>query len=307
MVAEQIIKSACRNLGILSTNNETVIEGIITQKGLLDELNRIYTNQVCQFLMSKSRDEFVVEARHPTYRQDFIVQSVDLGSKTLVASTGVFGTADLDFFIYNSVTKTQVKIKSYINSQTIEYDGVLDSTWTNDLCYILSNIIILDGDISSYRDIIKVEIKRSSVDTLLDAKHETVRNQKVMTAPFNYTNVLYPVYSLTSIPFNNVVKSCLVYAPTPIDITGEVRINYIAQPEALQMSDTPRFDNMGVSDILINGLTAWGWKVLGDFGKASAYEENNSFLGGIVPKGFTFFNKRYTNSSNQPIKFKPFW
>jgi len=307
MTFSQIRKYIARNLGLLSSDNETIIEGNINKAGLDDEINRVYREIICQQLMTKSPDQFTVESRINTFRDSFTVASVDTINKQITSSTSVFGNADVGFYLQNPTENNSLLTNLYINSTTLQTTTTPSSTWVGDTAYILSNIIILDGDMEDFKEIVKFEIKYNANDQVWTVADKLgISNfQDNINLGQNFQSK--PIFCLTTIKVNDVMKSCIKFFPSPLSYNGQVKITYTQLPSLLLEEDQkPVLDNIGISEAIINGVTAWGWKILGDFNKAQAYEENNILLGGVVPKGLTLINSKYNPEKANNIKYNGF-
>ena len=98
MTLKEIRKSIARNLGMLSSDNDTIIEGNITKAGLDDEINRVYIEVISQALLSQNSDDFTVEAQNNTFRASFVVANISTTTKILTANSSVFGLVILFIF-----------------------------------------------------------------------------------------------------------------------------------------------------------------------------------------------------------------
>lgn len=307
----EIINATARNLGLLASDNTTFIEGAITLNGLKDEINRVYKNIVLQQLLAKNQDDFAVEARQNTYRDTFTISSIDSVNLTLTSTTGVFGNTDVDSRIYNAIHDEYLTITGYISPTQIRIDKAPTNAWTSDVAYILSNILVLDGDLADLKEVISLGLKyENTEERWKNAQQVTLTNFNDISNVLPSTNslsVANPVFCVTTIKINDNMQRVVRYFPYPTKYNGTVRITYSQLPNLLESDDQePLLENTGVSELLINGATAWGWKVLNDPNKASLYEENNPELGGVVPKGFTLVNSKYKPSRNAKTQYKGF-
>jgi hypothetical protein len=309
MTFKEIQKAIARNLGLLASDNETIIEGAITTNGIRDEINRVYKNIVLPRLIATSPDDFAVIAEQNTNRASFTVASVDTVNKLLVSTTGVFGNADVGFEIYNPTKNKTIKITGYVNPTQIGYESNPASDWTGDVVYILSNILVLDGDLEDFKEVLKLDIKYNpSVNRWKNSQQLTIANFiDNIDNTYNGTNTGTCYFCTTSIKINDVTKKVIKYYPYPSNYNGTIRLTYSQIPASLvQTDDVPMLDSLGVSEIIINGVTSWGWKMLNDLNKASLYEENNPQMGGIVPKGLTLAIQSYKPFRSSKIKYSGF-
>lgn len=307
MTLSDIRKSIARNLGMLSSDNSTIIEGSITKNGLEDEINRVWIEVVCQALMAKSSNDFTAEAKTNTFRDLFTVVAVDLTNKTITSSTGVFGTADVGAKIQHPTTLALYTIAGYITPKQVTITEIPSTTWVGVTAYILNNILILDTEAEDLKEILKLQIRYTSTSpAFIEADKQTVGNFKSISNS-NLVFTSNPVYSLGSIQVNDVIKRCISYYPFPIDYRGEVKFTYTQQPNKLvNESDQPSLQIIGISDAIINGVTAWGFRMMNDLARSQAFEENNPALGGIVPKGLSMALKNYMPERGGLITYKGF-
>jgi hypothetical protein len=307
MTAEEIIKYAARNVGILSTDNQITREGLITREGMLDELNRIYLEIVGNYLIDKFRDELNVEARSSLYKGVFTINNIDFLTNILTASQGAFGTADVGYYIYNPLLNQKIKIERYISSTQVVVSAGSDMSWIGIQAYSLTPIVILDGEMSDAKDITKVQIRYQPKGYWQEAKYTTVSNFLDGNDNVILNTTYRPEYCLTSIRIGNKTKRAIRFSPAAINDKGEIKINYTQPLDKLEYTDSPRFEHTGINEVLINGLTAWAFKAEGSFDKAQAFEESNVMMGGIIPRGLTAMNQRLSLQRQRNIRFKSIW
>ena len=307
MKAEEIINYAGRNLGLISSDNTRFIDGAVTKAGMLDELNRVYLYSVCQHLMMKDPDLFIAESRKELYRATGTVSAVDTVNNTLTVSIGIFGNADVGAIIYNQTKEKSLSITEFTASNQVTVTGQFDAAWIGDTIYILSNIIPLDNEILDLNSIKKVQIRYAGSGYWYESERTNVDHYKDLHDNYTVHTEYDPIHVLTNIQNGDSRQDVLMISPSPTKITGNIKITYTQLPLKLKFEDTPRFVNMGITEVLINALTAWGAKAKGDYNKAQTFEENNAALGGIVPKGMTAFNMRFEPDDSSLISFGSVW
>lgn len=334
MTVNDIIISVGRQLNQVAVvdNKEVFRDSLVTQKGLLDELNRLYLYVICQHIMAKTPDEFTVEARKELYLDKFTVVSGDNSNNYITVSENIFSTANVGMTLVNTSKMIQTKIIAVINSNIIQIDTELTtstiidnnennlvdyennyliysdvSEWAGDTIYMFGGIIKIDQEALDAKDIVQVKIKYTETGLWYDAEYTTVPHFMDRIDNFNKNTQYNPHYAITSIQNDQKMQRILKINPIGESIKGEVRMHYVQLPYELQLTDTPRFKNYGISEILINGLIAWSKKMLNEYNEAQAFEENNSTLGGIVPKGTTRFMDKFRLQRDKPITFRSVW
>jgi hypothetical protein len=267
-----IRKHVARNISQLSDDGYTIIDGVVNKLDIDDEINRIYLESIAHELISKNPDDFTTETKTNTYRQSFSVTSIDLVNKLINSNIGVFGLADIGTRIQNPTTNEFYTIDNVISSQQILVKETPQSSLVGATCYILSNIILLDGA-ENLKEVTKFEIRQNNYTTYTKARLETVNNYKDKSNV--YTNFFSePIYSVGTIEVGDTMQRCIFYYPYPITYDGEIRISYIKLPKRLsQDTDEPSMSITGISDTIILGVTSWACLTKGETDKYQLYEE----------------------------------
>jgi hypothetical protein len=277
MTLKEIRKSIARNLGMLSSDNETIIEGNITPAGITDEINRVYIEVISQALLSQNSDDFTVEARQNTFRASFVVSNISPTTKILTANSSVFGSADIGAKIQNPTDGNYYTILTYISAtQVILEETPANTNWIGDTVYILGNIILMDGDLETAKEILKVQVKYTNVSTTwLTAEKETVNNFNDINNVVNANNgvTLKPKFVVSTIEDGEVMKRCIRIYPNFTNYDGSLKILYTKLPDRLGSEDSqPALNIIGISDTIINAVSAWGNIILNDLNKSQIYE-----------------------------------
>jgi hypothetical protein len=303
MTLKEITKSIARNIGQLSSNNETVIEGQITKAGLKDEINRIYQEIICQTLMNKSDQDFTVEARANTFRDSFIVASVDVTNKLINSTTGVFGTVDIGSKIQDVANTATYTIETVVSSTQVVVTETPSTDFEGETGYILTNILVLDGDLTDLKEVIKFQIKYDTQSQGFEsAEKESPSNFKDIS---NISNNIFllrtpPVFSLSTVKVNDKMQRCISYFPFPKTYNGEIRLSYTQLPKKLQEEDDePALTVIGISNILVDGVTAWAFRLLQDPARSQAFEE-------LFQRGMATALNNYKPENSFPTKYKGF-
>lgn len=311
MQKKDIRKAIARNLSILASDNETIIEGQITKLGLDEEIDRIYIEVIAQYLCNINPDDFTVEARKNTFRGVFI--AVGINSENIITSvTGVFGSADVGHTLYNATDNSKLIIKTYISSTQVVVDKTPISAWAGDTIYILTPVLTLnDEDLDGIKEVTKLEIAYTPTDIYrIKADKVTLNNYKDLTQTGSnliFSSYKKAVYTSSNIELNNKMVRCIYYSPAPSKPDGVIYLTYVKLPEKLKEEDSePALNVLGVSEVLINGVTAWGLKIQNEFKKVSYFEELNPNLGGAVPRGLTAIFKNYKPNRSNPASYRGF-
>jgi len=312
MKKKDIRKAIARNLNILASDNETIIEGQITKLGLDEEIDRIYIEVIAQYLCNINPDDFTVEARKNTFRDVFTAVGVDTVDNIITSVTGVFGSADVGHTLYNLSDKTKLVIKTYISSTQVVVTTVPNSDWVGDTIYILTPVLTLnDEDLDGIKEITKLEIAYRPTDVYkIKADKISLNNYKDLTQTGSnliFSSYKKTVYTSSNIELNDKMVRCIYYSPAPSKPDGVIYLTYVKLPEKLKEEDSePALNVIGVSEVLINGVTAWGLKIQNEFQKVSYFEELNPNLGGAVPRGLTAIFKNYKPNRSNPASYRGF-
>jgi hypothetical protein len=303
MTLNNIRKAIFRNLGQLSSDNETIIEGLVTKGGVDDEINNYYREIIAQELMARNGQDFTVEARNPTFRESFTVASVDVDNKFVTSTTSIFGVADVGSKIQNPTNGNSYTITQINSGNQVTISETPISDWVGDTAYILNNILVLTGDMADFKEILKVQIKYNSTDSSYRlAKKETPTNFEDYTDQDYGTDNFWgtPIYTVSTIKVNDKMQRCLKYYPRSTNYNGEIKILYTQLPAPLvQDSDEPSLSIIGASQLIINAVTAWGFRLQNDPQKAQAFEE-------LFRVGLQQTVANYKPDRAAPIRYKGF-
>jgi hypothetical protein len=277
MTLKEIRKSIARNLGMLSSDNDTIIEGNITKDGIDDEINRAYIEVIAQALLSQNSDDFTVEAQNNTFRASFVVADINTTTKILTANSSVFGNADIGAKIQNPTDGNYYTILTYLSAtQVVLSETPANTNWIGDTVYILGNIILMGGDLETAKEILKVQVKYTSASTTwLTAEKETVNNFNDINNVVNANSgvTLKPKFTVSTIEDGGTMKRCIRLFPDFTNYNGTLKILYTKLPDKLGAEDSePALKIIGVSDTIINAVSAWGNIILNDLNKSQIYE-----------------------------------
>ena len=276
MTLKEIRKSIARNLGMLSSDNDTIIEGNITKAGIDDEINRVYIEVISQALLSQNSDDFTVEAQNNTFRASFVVANISTTTKILTANSSVFGNADIGSKIQNPTDGNYYTILTYLSAtQVVLSETPANTNWIGDTVYILGNIILMDGDLETAKEILKVQVKYTSTqDYWKTAEKQTVTNFNDTNNVVNNNQLSFaPKFTVSTIEDGGTMKRCIRLFPDFTNYNGTLKILYTKLPAKLGAEDSePALKIIGISDTIINAVSAWGNIILNDLNKSQIYE-----------------------------------
>ncbi len=282
-----IYKEAARNLSLLSSDESTVISsGRVTLTGIKNQANLIYQDKICNYLTARFPYDFE-QSTYPmqTYRTNFVVSASSTGT-TLISTTPIFNNSDEGFTIqfvtgstFTGPTATasfaSCKILQYVNSTTVVIDQTVSATWNATTGFILGNEFQFNGDAVNCKEIIALYYQSTPNTIYLPV----TQRMKADLAP-RWTTVFSqgnPAWYQTTNLVNGASVRAVGLLPFPTDYRGSIRMDYVRRPAALiNDSDIPQLEIAGISDVLINGITAWGLRLLGMPKEASAYEEGEA-------------------------------
>lgn len=258
------------NLGILSSDGATVVEGLVTIDGINNRLNDVYREEIFPLFSDKFPDDFAQETYpFPTYTSSGAVDGASTGA-TLVATTGIFDNSMEGFYVYNANAQAKQKILTYTSSTTVTLDGSV--TWTaGDTIYVLGNEYTFGGDVTDIKEIVQVQIKFASTDK--DWRTAVLGDIKELTSIGNevYAKAA-PRFYRTMIDVAGKPYPAVGILPYPEDYQGKIQIRYIERPPALGDSDEPTLTIPGIAEVLIYGATAWGFRLQRKWDDAQYYQ-----------------------------------
>lgn len=272
MTFQEIQLAVAENLGILAADESTIEEGKVTLNGIKNAINRIYREKIFQILANKYQQDFeVTTADINTYTATGNIDGATTGT-TLVATTGVFANTDVGYTVQNVTKNETVKIAAFINATTVTVDADI-STWSaSDEFYVLGNVYYFGGDAVDLKEIIQVGIKYSATDS-----NYTIAKREQYEHLIQYGNESFseavPYFYLTSIKISGALKRAIGVFPHPSSYQGLINIKYVEKPPKMtNNTDEPILGVVGVSEALIDGTTAWGFRISKDFDAAREYQ-----------------------------------
>lgn len=276
----QMQQEVARNLKILASDDSTIIPGsTVTLTGIKNKINAVYQDKFGEFLQRKYPQDFE-QITYPLnmYRQSFTVSSSSSGT-SLVSTTPVFANGDELFQVafvngsFGTAATAMVQLDTFVSSTQVTMDSAIDA-YKGYTGYILGNEYTLNGAASDAKEIVGIQTKYS-YPTTSNFWNTAELRRKTDLPPLDsrlFTTTAPIYYLMTAIESSLPVKGFGIL-PFPTDYRGQIQVTYTQRIAALSAnSDIPRLEIEGISEAIINGTTAWGWRILGDENKAGMYE-----------------------------------
>jgi hypothetical protein len=284
MTFENIKKRIADNLGVLASDDSTIVSGIFTETSIGNKVNDIYLEVLFPYLSDKFPQEFE-QTTYPvsTYTATGTV-SASSTSTTLIATTSIFANSMEGFQVYNATDDEYVKIVTYSSATQVTVDTTIGDTWDGDTIYVLGNEFTLGGGATDAKELSSIGIKYNSSDSYFTQC--TRANKRTVMYESDRYSTASPIFYETTVDVGGVPTSAIGIIPYPTHYDGKLQLLYTERPSSLSSSsDEPRLRNAGISDVIINGVTAWGFRRLDKFNEAERYEERDPRTGMILPKG----------------------
>lgn len=279
------------NLNMLKSDDTTIQPGLVTATGITNRINDYYREMLFPLFADKFPEDFEQTTYpYPTYTATDIVAS---GSTYTLNSTNPIFTNSMEgFTIQNTTLSTTAKIVTFVSTTQVILDTSIGSTWNASTIYVLGNEFSFGGDTTDIMEIKSVRIKYRSTDNgyiecvLRQKKHLIEIGNEVFNpnAPYFYT---------TSIKIGTTQTKALGFLPFPVDRTGSWQMTYIQRPDALTSSDEPLLTVSGISQVIINAVTAWGKRVQAKYDEAQQFEEVDPRTGTVYGKGTLALIRNY--------------
>lgn len=276
----EMVRSVAENITQLADDGETIKNGNVTETGIKKKLNSLYRDTVFNVLVDSFPEDFTQETRWTTmYTQSGTVDASADGT-TLVATTGIFSSNDVNVSVYNSTDGAIAEITDYTSSTTVTTDVDI-SDWVGDTIYVLQNTFTFGGDAVDLREVLSVYV---------DYGTGIVRKaRRLLRTDRDYHNIYTtsnPAYVLTSVDVGGVTKPAITIFPAPTNASAKYKLVYTEKPaEMTSDSDEPVMKNIGISEVLIAGATAWAAAIKKETALSSYWNgEFDKWLGMMVRK-----------------------
>ena len=253
-------KRIAQNLNQLSSDGSTVIDGRVTGDDINNKINDVYREELFPLLSDKYPKDFEQETYpQATYTATSTIASVD--DTTLTVDDAIFNNSMEGFEIENPDEDSKIEIATYTSTTEVEMDSSVDDWNVGDTIYVLGNIFTFGGDTADLKEVIKVGLKYNSGDTYFKTCQRSNRERLFAYGSETY-NEINPYFFLTSQDVNSRSRSAIGFEPKPSSYEGQFFVRYVERPSALGETDEPILNTPGISQIIIEGVTAWGFAVL---------------------------------------------
>ena len=287
------------NIGILASDNATVIDGRVTGAGIRNKLNDIYIEDLFPLFSDKFADDFMRTTYPlPSWTATGTANVSSTGT-TLITTTNVFVNS-MEGFIVQCPTAltggpTTAKILTYTSATQVILDTTIADYWDGQIIYVLGNEFTLTGDIADIKEIKRVQMKYYSTDRYYKPLERVDYTQSV-----EYGNELvtrsHPQWYITTINVNSVPTRAFGILPFPVDYQGKIQVMYIERPPRLSPGDEPVLNVPGMSEVLVNGVPAWALRLMTVFDAADRFAQE--YMAG---KAALISNYKPKNRSNPNV------
>ncbi len=248
------------NLSMLSTSDGvTITDGPrVTQAQIKNKINDIYREELFPMVSDKFPDDFK-QGTYPlnTYTSSGVVSGASSGT-TLITTGSVFSNAMEGFTIQNPTTGTTAKITAYVGASQVTLDSAVGTLWNGNTVYVLGNEYTFGGDTTDIKEVKAVYIKYNNSDSYF-RKCERIDYELAIEVGSETFSKGDPKFYLSSITIGGVPTQSIGILPYPTDYLGKLKFMYIQRPPALSgNTDSPLMSVPGISELIINGVTAWG-------------------------------------------------
>ncbi len=280
-----IAKRVADNINQLD-DSQTISDGRVTSTSIKNKVNDIYREVLFPLFSNKYPKDFE-QTMYPqaTYTATGVVSGSTTGT-TLVVSTAIFDNSMEGFYIENPTRSSSIKVTTYTNTTTLTMDSsVTAAGWVaGDTIYVRGNIFALNQQVDDLKEIAYVGIKFTSSDTYFKPA-DRVDREDVYERGNEVISTIEPKWFLTSVNVSGQSKAAIGFLPFPTSYLGKWEMRYTQVPAALNDADTPILGTAGIAEPLINGVTAWAFRVLGQPEMSAQYEEMDPRTRVVYPKG----------------------
>lgn len=263
------------NIGSLDTDGSTIIDGKVTQTGIKNKINDLHREELAPLFS----DKFTHNYKRTTYpfNTNIGTGTVDATSTstTLVATTSIFSNHMEGLTVENTTDSETRTLKTYSSGTQFTVDTAIDDDWDGDTIYILGDTYTFGGNTDDLKEVIKVEIKYASTDSKFTDVDQIDMDDLTNNESFSKAS---PKFSLTSLveldgSNNEIRRPAVKIFPAPDSYLGKLKITYVEIPRTMTNdTDLPVLAAQGSGEILVNGVTAWAFRLQDKFEEAREYD-----------------------------------
>lgn len=261
------------NLSMLSSDGSTILTNSrVTKAQIQNKINDIYREELFPRLSDKFPDDFKQGTYpYPTYTS-MGTASASSTSYSLIATSNVFSNSMEGFTVQNITNGTTAKIVTYVSATQVTLDTQINDTWDGATFYVLGNEFTFGGDTTDIKEIKAIYIKYYNTDKYF-VKCPRIDYEQAIEYGSESFDRYSPKYYLTTINVNGTPTQAFGVLPFPLDYQGSIKLTYIQRPPALSAdTDSPLISTPGISEVIINGVSAWGYYQMTKFGAGDRYQ-----------------------------------
>ena len=260
MTFDDIKLNIAENLNQLSTDGSTIVEGRVTDAGIGRKVNNLYREELFPLLSDKYPQDFEQETYpQATYTANSTVSSVS--TTTLIIDDAVFNNSMEGFEIENATQESKIKIKTFTSTTQVEMVTSVADWNAGDTLYILGNIYTFGGDAANLKEVSFVAIQYRTADNYFRTCQRSNQSNLFMHGNETYSR-LGPRFYLTAQDVGGKQTQAIGFQPPPESYQGKFYLRYTERPAAMTSSDEPLENIPGISQVIIDGVTAWGFAVM---------------------------------------------
>lgn len=261
MTLETMRLRVAEELTILSDDETTIKEGVVTSNGIDNRLNDIYREELFPLFSDKYPEDFTQNTFPAnTYTVSAVVDAATSGT-TLVITTDVMDNSMVGFKLQNGSTLDTVEVTGFTNDSTVTVDAEVDD-WIGDTIYVLGNEYSFGGSTVDLKEVIQFNVKYKSSDAnYLVAQPRNYRD--VVSHGGERFSTMSPMWYRTTIKVEGIPVPGFGILPYPTDYTGTYQFSYTQRPEPLEEDQEPLINTAGISECMIYGCLVWGHRLMG--------------------------------------------
>jgi len=275
MTLNEMAIAVAENLNILAADHTTIVSNQIDLTSIYNKINRLYREEIFPLISDKFPNDFI-QKMYPqdTYTAQGVIDA-SYTSSTLVTTTSIFDNTmeTFQYEITDPVSGSVImkgRLKTYVSPTEFIVNDILPTGYSSYVLFILGNEFSFGGDVSDLKEVLSASIKFNAQDIFRKCEYREKRD--VISYGAEWTVGMKPVWYITTIRQAGVNAPSIGFLPFPTSHDGQWQIEYIARPPFMSANDEPRLNIQGVSEVLINGATAWGFRIFRMFQEATVFE-----------------------------------